>query len=943
MWCPYSIAVLLIAFLTPVDGAVGAGDTARHLLRSGKVAEAAEIYSKTAKTDPAAAVGLARCKTARGKLDEACAALTGCTKPDAAVHAELARLAFRRGEHKKAAEQVAEALKLDENQLLARWIQAELHRVAGRMDAAGEAYLWLVQYYNDNEVKDAESLRWIGLAAAQHARWNRIPDQFDFLVNTLLPDALKLEPDYWPAHYEAGLLYLEKYNQAEARRELGKALALNPQAAEVHAAMAALRMVGRDIKEAKESLKRAKELDPTLLDAWHVEADLLWDNFKIREATELLEKKVRPLNPVDEQTLGRLAACYVLLDGPPKPGDASRASRLFDEVNARNVHAGEFYLALGDWLEGRHKATLAERYLKEARRRMPELVGPRTSLALLYMHQGREKEARRLLEKAFDVDPFNVRTSNMLRLFEVLDRMKTVETEHLILKFDARQDALLGQYAAEYLDEVYPKLCARFGYTPPTKPLIEVFYRAEGAPGPVWFSARMTGLPYIGTVAASSGRIVAMASPNDPAVHNKFDWARVLRHELTHVITLQQTDFDIPHWYTEALAVDSEGAPRPQRWNELLLERVPKDDLFDLDTINFGFTRPGSSDDWQMAYCQAKLYLDYMRESYPDKPEQRLLTAYAQGHATPEALGRAFGVSQEKFEKGYREYLKKLVGQLSTLSRPRSGLSLKDLQKEHKEKPKDLNVTAELAYAQLTEGDDEEARKLAKQVLEADPKNPLAAYVQARFAVKEKKPKEAIALLEAALDEKKPQAQVLNLLAGLKFKEKQYAEAARLYGLGRKHEPNNPKWLRSLARVHLKAGDEDALYAVLTQLAEAGDEDVKVLKKLVRLASARGDHEVAGRWAKAGVRLDVLDADLHEAFAKASAERHNDATAIREYEAVVALRPKAAEPRLALARAYLAAKRPADARRTLDALLRRSPGHAEAKALLKELERQDWH
>ena len=30
---------------------------------------------------------------------------------------------------------------------------------------------------------------------------------------------------------------------------------------------------------------------------------------------------------------------------------------------------------------------------------------------------------------------------------------------------------------------------------------------------------------------------------------------RLLSHELVHVITLQQTHFNIPHWFTEGLAV----------------------------------------------------------------------------------------------------------------------------------------------------------------------------------------------------------------------------------------------------------------------------------------------------------------------------------------------------------------------------------------------------
>ena len=91
----------------------------------------------------------------------------------------------------------------------ARWVRAELDRTAGRLDEAERGYHWFVNYYNDHDVKQAESLRWIGLAAAQYARWNRLSDQFHFLVNELYPDALKLDPAFWPAHLEAGMLFLE--------------------------------------------------------------------------------------------------------------------------------------------------------------------------------------------------------------------------------------------------------------------------------------------------------------------------------------------------------------------------------------------------------------------------------------------------------------------------------------------------------------------------------------------------------------------------------------------------------------------------------------------------------------------------------------------------------------------------------------------------------------
>ena len=104
-----------------------------------------------------------------------------------------------------------------------------------------------------------------------------------------------------------------------------------------------------------------------------------------------------------------------------------------------------------------------------------------------------------------------------------------------------------------------------------------------------------------------TGKVVALASPK--ATGRPFNWARVLKHEVVHVITLQQTEFNIPHWYTEALAVESEGFPRPQEWNKMLLERVPaRSKLLNLDTINLGFIRPNEPEDRQMAYCQAQLY-----------------------------------------------------------------------------------------------------------------------------------------------------------------------------------------------------------------------------------------------------------------------------------------------------------------------------------------------
>ena len=166
-----------------------------------------------------------------------------------------------------------------------------------------------------------------------------------------------------------------------------------------------------------------------------------------------------------------------------------------------------------------------------------------------------------------------------------------------------------------------------------------------------WFSGRTIGLPFIPTVGACTGKVVALASPR--ATNKPFNWARVLKHEVVHVITLQQTEFNIPHWYTEALAVESEGYPRPQEWNKMLLERVPaRSKLLNLDTINLGFIRPKEPDDRQMAYCQAQLYAQYMLKRFGPDALIKMLDAYRRGLTTDRAIAACFHVEKADFEAG---------------------------------------------------------------------------------------------------------------------------------------------------------------------------------------------------------------------------------------------------------------------------------------------------
>src|SRR5262245_32002565 len=290
-----SMTVWLCALLGAAPRALSQDSvtTARALLLKGRYAEAAERFAAAADNDVAAAIGLAQTKLVTGKRADARAVLEAAAErfpKSAAIRAELAQLAIARGEYAAASESTAAALALDRDCVVARWCQAELLRLAGKLDEAQTAYGWFIGYYNRApRIEDPAVLLFIGRGVAEHARWTRNSRQFGRLVNDVYPAALAREANYWPAHLQSALLYLEKFNEADAATELARGLAINPSAAELHAARAELALTRFDLAAAKGAIDRALEINPELLWAYQLRADWFLADLRITEAIAALE------------------------------------------------------------------------------------------------------------------------------------------------------------------------------------------------------------------------------------------------------------------------------------------------------------------------------------------------------------------------------------------------------------------------------------------------------------------------------------------------------------------------------------------------------------------------------------------------------------------------------------------------------------------------------
>jgi tetratricopeptide (TPR) repeat protein len=934
------LTLLLLLAIVPVSAAAEPNlPEARQRWLHGNYEEARALYEALAKEDKnaeAASIGLSLAWQSQGEYEKALAvldkALTKLPK-SCPLHALRAQLLYFRGRWEDATKAVDEALAIDKDHFLARWVQAQIYRDSGELKKADTAFRWFVRTYTarsdaDRDIKDPDELLLVGLAGSENARWNNLADQFQFILTDIYGDALKADKDFWPAEYEAGVLLLEKYNRGEALAAFDKALAINPRAAEALVGKGIAALQKYEVPEAERLADRALKINPKLPDALNLRADIHLAIGHLDKAMQELERS-RQVNPSNETTLARIAACLALKQ------DKEGLAKVVKEVEEHDAKPGMFYYILGAQLEDRRRFPEAELYFKKSADLWPMLPAPRNGLGLLYMRLGREEEARPLLEKGFNADTFNVRVSNMLKVLRHLDSYETLKTEHFRIRFDPKNDQDLVRFMAKFLETTYTDLAAKFQYTPPEPILLEIFNNHE------MFSGRTTGLPDLHTIGACTGRMVALVSPRGKDLKEKgirapFNWARVLRHELVHIFNLEQTHFLVPHWYTEGLAVMNEGFPRPQSWNQLLLERVPAKELMNLNTIDLGFIRPRTPLDWNMAYCQSQLYVEFMKEKYGPEAVGQLLAAYASGLDTVAALDKVCKVDQETFEKGYREFLDDLLKTIR--GKPPSKIrTFLQLQEAHEREPEDADITAQLAEQYLLRRRQADARKLIESVLAKKPGHPLASYVKARLLQNAGDEDQALKVLETALAGDLREPKVLQALGRLYFEAKNFAKAAEIFELGRTVEPYESKWLAELVRTYAQTGDRDKQIEMLKELILTDPDDLEQRKLLTRLLIETGRFEEAETVGRQALEIDVLDAEALRNLGDALYAEKKYAETIEFYRMFLEIESKADPTRLRLAEAYLETgdKQKADTEVTL--VLARDPENDIAKKLRERL------
>jgi tetratricopeptide (TPR) repeat protein len=730
-----------------------------------------------------------------------------------------------------------------------------------------------VQRYNDGLVFASEDVAMVALAS-----W-RLGNFHD--ANSLFNEATRANPQNLEALALWGDLFNEKYNAADAERTYQEALDVNSRY--VPALVGIARVVGDE-----RALQRALAINPNSVPAMETYGQLLMRNGREDDAREYFDR-VLGLNPESLDTLGVLAADAALNER------SDEYEQYYQRVQSFSPGNPDFLGDIADAFGNNYRFTEAVAYARAAIEEDPEYWQGYTLLGSNLIRLGEEEEGKANLEIGFENDPFNVRTSNMLKVFDTLATYETLESEHFKVHMSSRDAQILWPYMEPLLEESYDTLTAKYGFEPEGPILIEVFEETED------FAVRSVGLPDIGPlVGICFGKVITLISPDTLTAN----WQEIVWHEFMHVITLQMTDNRMPRWLSEGISVweEKEGRPYWGRDQGLDLVRAAEEgQLLHIGELNDGFTNARNSADLGFAYFQSYLVVDYISQQYGFEKLVELVKQYAFIKEDSERFAEVFDESLDQFDDGFQNWIQRRVEEIDVY------VHSEDVPDEGAGHGHGIRENSSAILAELY--NNASLKQHMRSRIEANPGD-FQAHLQLGIVL---------------------------------FKEEAYFEAREslmtAYELLPSYTgyPSPPLVLSQIAQAQ---NDEQARLDWLEVLLENLQHDYDSALILAEAALQEENYERADYYLDRALQVDPYRSDVHQLKARYAQATGNTAQAVTEYEVLMSLDINdPVEARTDLAEAYLSNGQRADARQNVLYALELAPSYRRAQeVLLQSLE-----
>ncbi|MEE2681168.1 MAG: tetratricopeptide repeat protein [Planctomycetota bacterium] len=754
-------------------------------------------------------------------------------------------------------------------------LRARAHEQIGRFEEADAAVGAALLGVDPDTTIDQDDLL-AGVEGLQiRARVQGRPsDTYRYLMDLLARSRDSLNRLDWRTPLLEARLLIEKHNRVEAVAALHETLSLNPRCAEAWYLLGRIALRAFDFDSAYRAAAALRRIHRS-----SAYADLLdAESALINDDPELANSILDPLlkrEPALRKALTLRAASDAVAY------DLDRALQRLALMDETAPGAADGFHEVGRFLALNRQYADAAEVLSEAVRRRPGWSAPLIELGLLEMQSGRDDLALDALRQVAQIDPFNERAIFSLRLLEELAAFKSIETDHFVIRYLPGVDEVVARMMPDALESMHSEVAARFDHTPSQRTIIEVM------PDHEFFSVRITGMPWIHTVAACTGPVIAMEVPREgaPSKHlGLFDWLDTLRHEYTHTITLERTRNRIPHWLTEAAAVSMEHAPRDYQTAIMLATALRENRLFDLDEINWAFIRPKTRTDRPMAYAQGAWMVEYMNETYGAQALIDLLDHYFEGRPEEEAVTSVLGVDRATFFENFLAWARIQVGEWGFFAQPSFDRLKMDLISRDPEGREKLESSRSRRLSTVANSLADRIGRPAGQQTSEPIEWP--GLELPRIEISDEQVRE---WLESHPDH----PDLLELLTRRMIDRDQRSDADAIDYLQRYREarPIDPYPDRVLARLFLKSEDPSRAIQPLARLDALSDRNPVYATELSRLQRASGDHEGAFASAERMVRIDPYRPSLRELAAAISIEADRLESARMHIEALILLEP----------------------------------------------------
>jgi tetratricopeptide (TPR) repeat protein len=446
---------------------------------------------------------------------------------------------------------------------------------------------------------------------APRVRWGRMYlDHWQASeASGLFAEALKINENYAPALLGAALVAGEQFEGA-AIKSAEKALAADPKLYEADEVIARVHLEDGDAKKAAEAANAALKIYPEALDAMALlgTIDLLNDKTDSPWMAQALK-----INP-------RYGEAYAI--------------------------AGHFFI-----INRRYDEGIA--IYRKALDLDPSLNETRSDMGVNLMRLGKEDEARQQLEQTYNAGYQSPETVNSLRLLDSYKNYDTFKTPTTILRLNKKESALLRPYFQAEFDRALATYEKKYHYKLKQPVQIEAYPDHED------FAVRTLGMPGLGALGVTFGYVVAMDSPS-ARKPGQWHWASTMWHELSHVYSLEMTNFRVPRWFSEGLAVYEETAAAPD-WGDRLdpgaIEAIKEKKLLPIADLDRGFMHPTYPNQVIVSYFQGGKICNFIAEKWGYEKLIAMLNDFGNKLTTPEVIQEEFQMKPEEFDKQFLAWL----------------------------------------------------------------------------------------------------------------------------------------------------------------------------------------------------------------------------------------------------------------------------------------------